>query len=44
MSWQAALSAVIMLILEFRTEKKGNVVCFGSCFWKVLSALGIKSG
>ena len=24
MSWQAALFTVIMLILEFRTEKKGN--------------------
>ena len=33
MSWQAALSMVIMLILEFRTEKKGNeTMGFLLCF------------
>ena len=32
MSWQAALSMVIMLILECRTEKKGNeAMAFLSC-------------
>ena len=34
--------------LEFRREKKGNetmvflFLCFGICFWKVLSVVGIK--
>ena len=49
MSWQATLSAVFMLSLELRTEMKemkqwASFVCFGSCFWKLFSVIGIKCG